>query len=122
LARRNSDRQLIRVGLTVDGRARSPRRLAEEHGARRRCGVLARWPESVAHDRPTPGALTEGFARNPKSGLLTAASRVNGVEHRLPVPQSSSRAANAYIAALRSIFMNSRVFIHPNSRHAQLKG
>ena len=45
--------------------------------------VLARWPETAAGDRPTPGALTEAFARNPESGLFTAASRVDGVERRL---------------------------------------
>ena len=44
--------------------------------------VLARWPETAAGDRPTPGALTEAFARNPESGLFTAASRVDGVERR----------------------------------------
>ena len=45
--------------------------------------VLARWPETAAGDRPTPGALTEAFARNPESGLFTAPSRVDGVERRL---------------------------------------
>ena len=45
--------------------------------------VLARWPDSAAGDRPTPGALTEALARNPESGLFTAASRLDGVERRL---------------------------------------
>ncbi|WP_170303682.1 hybrid sensor histidine kinase/response regulator [Reyranella soli] len=45
--------------------------------------VLARWPDSAAGDRPTPGALTEALARNPESGLFTASSRLDGVERRL---------------------------------------
>jgi two-component system NtrC family sensor kinase len=45
--------------------------------------VLARWPESSAGDRPTPGALTEALARNPEGGVFTAASRLDGVERRL---------------------------------------
>jgi two-component system NtrC family sensor kinase len=45
--------------------------------------VLARWPESAAGDKATPGALTNAFARDPESGLITAASRVDGVERRL---------------------------------------
>ena len=45
--------------------------------------VLARWPDSAAGDRPTPGALTEALARNPDGGLFTATSRLDGVERRL---------------------------------------
>ena len=45
--------------------------------------VLARWPQSAAGDQPTPGALTDAFARHPEAGLFTAASRIDGMERRL---------------------------------------
>ncbi|MFZ5783480.1 MAG: ATP-binding protein [Pseudomonadota bacterium] len=45
--------------------------------------VLARWPELAANHDAGAGPLTRAFARNPESGMLTAASRLDGVERRL---------------------------------------